>query len=172
MRILIPPEEKNIPKEYFYPSDYYFEHCVVGKLYTEWTDKLLSFGVKLDTKYDMDLTSDYVSMSGYNPNIIHMGGKFFKDSIFKISWNHNESSSPTDEQIKQIANMFCIDGWEIEKSHTGCKINTDDMSTNSGDICKYTKPWVNYLTFQGSRTILQFDIMKYNRIRQLNMLLD
>lgn len=76
-----------------------------------------------------------------------------------------------ESQKEHIGNFFCVDGWKKEEEYYPenydsislycCDktiIPTDlpepGMSANYGDIQKYTKTWVDYLTFQHSRIIL------------------
>jgi len=180
---------------YFYYSDYYFEFFYIGKIYRKWTDHILKCGIELDIKYDKD-TTEYVKNSGYNPDIIH-----FSDDLYKITWNLRQELRKIKmengyirhatcnyelhkKQKEHITKLFCIDGWEKEEAY-----NTDNfdmfkynntnppeegMSNQYGDIKKYTKPWVNYLTFQHSRIIVQFqleDYVKSLRENKLNRIL-
>ena len=102
-----------------------------------------------------------------NPNIIDMtpnNWNNYRTDQYKINWGH-KSHLPEDI-ILRIADYFCVDGWKEEKELYdifGKSKEYNGMSTQFGDIKKYTKPWVDYITFQNSRVIVQFYLDDFNK---------
>ena len=154
---------------YIFESDFYFENYYIGQVYRNFTDYIKQCGILLQTQtYDNNRTT-FVKNSGYLPHIIHFGVGIVtkRNDLYKITWDfaHTDGtiggSGINYEQIKYVAEYFCVDGWE------------DEDAINFGDIKNNTKHWVDYLTFQGSRMILQFyldDYIIYLRKQKMNSL--
>jgi hypothetical protein len=150
--------------DYDFYSDYYFEQHEVGEIAKLFTNIIKDTGILLDNSYSISSIKH-----NYNINIIHMN-----DDIFKFTWDikyHDSKYSIKFEQITNICKHFCIDGWEEEFYLYDMKLNDSVLSTQYQDIKYYTKKWVDYITFQHSRIILQFDFkkFKYSDLRKQKM---
>jgi len=147
--------------DYDFYSDYYFEQHEVGEISRLFTNIITDNGILLDNSYSISSIK-----RNYKINIIHM-----KDDIFKFTWDikyHDSKYSITFEQITNICKHFCIDGWVEEFYLYDINLNDSKLSTQYQDIKHYTKKWVDYITFQHSRIILQFDFkkFKYSNLRK------
>lgn len=144
--------------DYDFYSDFYFEQHEVGQTTILLTDIIKNNGILLS---ENELLSSKV---GYPANIIYMS-----DSTFKLTWDlkiiNHKYYEPSMKQIKSICEYFCIKGWEEEFSHYIYDVNSEPnkLSSQYNDVKYYTKKWVNYITFQNSRIILQFDLEKFKK---------
>lgn len=96
-------------------------------------------------------------------------------SDIKITWNYiDDPDTPfiahyelSKEQLNNICKYFCVGGWinEYNYYHNNMTVKSH-MSSQYKDIVYYTKKWVNYITFQNSRIILQFNLNKCNILRK------
>ncbi len=187
MKMITP--DKSIIKGYDFrrECDFLFEHCFIGDLYKEWTDYLLDNEIPMTVSYD-EHSSDFVKESGYSPKIIHMRYSDEDSGVYKMAWNHDDVNPdvepvPKSDNFKDIfAEIFCEEGWKHEcyyhefETRWGHNEYKEGYSKNIGDIKLNTKSWVEYLTFQGYRTIVQFNLFEYmkkvRREEQINSLLN
>jgi len=150
--------------DYVFYSDFYFEEHFVGNIARLFTNIINSNGILLN---DSDLIS---SKKGYNVHIISMS-----ESTFKLTWDlkllfkretRGDGLQYYDISIKQIKNIceyFCVDKWEEEFNYYSFIDDHKYFSSEYNSIQHYTKNWVNYISFQNSRIILQFDLEKFKK---------
>lgn len=158
--ILHPTEEDFNKSGYINYYNFYYEKCKVGELYENWISILKDNNIIFDDKPDILKFSTY--KYGYTPYTY----KFCFNSIDLISdigIITNNILSESDYEI--FSNLFLINGWEEELIYTFTARETKNInpnySSNYGEICCHTKSWVDYITFQGSRIILQFRFDDY-----------
>lgn len=185
---MITPDKSKIDNYQFRrESEFYFKHCFVGDVYKKWTDYLIDNDVYIDVSYD-EYDTEWIKTTGYAPDIIHMSYNEEDNGIYKISWHHqnlapHKSSNDNSLEFKKaFAELFCVDGWEHEErfsnyeSSFGHNDYKEGYAQTIGEINLYTKPWVKYLTFQGYRTIVQFNLFEYikyvHRGEQINSILN
>ena len=157
--------KKNI-SDYTYFSDYYFFEHEIGSTVKYFTDLIKKSGIEL---YAGITLADKI---GYNANIMEIKVKL--KPLFKITWDLNVNKTYDIKDVKEILDFFCTVGWETEYTHYirfyHHKQSTD-LSSQYHDIDYYTKPWVDYISVQNSRIILQFDFEKYKKteLRKLKL---
>ena len=160
-KILHPTETDFLKSGYFYYGDFYFAECVVGYLYEKYMNHFIENGLFFNKRED---NKKNILNLEYQPNII----KFDNDNIYtsetyKFTFRHYDNFILDFKKAKIFGNLFLIPGWENE------------YESNYGDITKHVKPWVDYLTYQGYRTILQFRFDNYlvteERKEKLNKIL-
>jgi hypothetical protein len=138
-------------------------------LYSEWLEKFINNGIP----FEMDVLLNTSSPLNHIISINSFTYKF----IFNIDINN---SGEIDYRLKYknyqlFANLFFIDGWEDELKYQLIYYQYRDKNTkpnpnfgdNYGEINYYVKSWVNYVTFQDSRVIVQFRLDKYERKEKL-----
>lgn len=113
-------------------------------------------------------------------NIGEWGGfrmSAMKEEIFKIDFEVKSTLNKrvfnyqkfTMTDYKEFADIFFIGDWKNELEYQltyyqdrhKTKKPNPKYSNNYGCIMIHTKDWVEYVTFQGSRVILQFNMGKY-----------
>lgn len=187
---MITPDTSKIENDNFFrESEFFFKYCFVGDIYKKFTDYLIDNGINIEVSYD-SYSSEWIKTTGYAPDIIHMSYDENDNGVYKIVWQHREPLSdgnvsnleqPVDF-MEIFAHLFCVDGWEHEEkfsnyeSKYGHSDYKEGYASGIGDIRLCTKPWVEYLTFQGYRTIVQFNLFEYikhvHRYEQINIILD
>lgn len=140
-------------------SDFYHKECFAGLVYDEWMK------IFLDNNINYEIKADIIKFSNYN---------FYTPFTYKFTFNFpfEKTHNMSREQYEIFADLFFIKGWEEELEYQLTfyqdrhKINKPDKrySDNYGDISVNVKPWIDYVTFQGSRTIIQFRLDKYIQI--------
>lgn len=177
-RTILHPTDEDFDKSgYVNYYNFYYEKCKVGELYEKWTSILKDNNIIFKNTPDIIRFSAY--KYGYTPYTYKFCFNKF-DLIDDIGTIPNYILSESDYEI--FAKLFLIDGWEEELTYTFTVRETINInpkfSSNFGDIIYYTKPWVEYLTFQGSRIILQFRFDDYlkssdlrnEKLKKLNLL--
>ena len=152
-----------------YENDFYYEKCKIGDLYDKWLNIFKSNGIIF-----------------YGDPVIL---KFRTHQIatpftYKLNFNFGPTLTDgnddgtiyytlTDDDHKIFAKLFLIDGWEEELIYTfsarDTKVRNINYSSNYGEVNYHTKSWVDYITFQGDRVILQFrfdDYLKSSDLRK------
>jgi len=143
---------------YEYFSDFFFFEDEVGSTVKYFTDLI---------KNEIELSNDDITLSdkmGYNGNIMKIN--INSTPLFKITWNLKNVKQYGKNDIKKIMDFFCVVGWGKEYDHYSVfekYIKNKDLSTQYHDVTFYTKSWVDYITIQNSRIILQFDFEKYKK---------
>jgi len=100
----------------------------------------------------------------------------FNDNItYKFNFNLKDKYNTydfTEKQYKLFANLFLKNDWKHELKSVLAFYNTNitGYSTNYGEVSVNTKKFVDYITFQDSRVILQINIDKLIRLEKLKNL--
>lgn len=142
-------------------SEFYYEECKIGDLYDKWINIFKSNGIVLFGDPVILKFSNY--KYSYTPFTYKLNFNFGPT----ITSGNDDTMyyTLTDDDHKIFAKLFLIDGWEEELIYTFSdhdkKIRNSNYSSNGGEIDYHTKPWVDYLTFDGSRIILQFRFDDY-----------
>jgi len=142
-------------------SEFYYKKCYAGLLYDEWMKIFLENGLIYENEPSIIRFEDY---GIYTPFTYKFNFNFPLDSsnhIFPMS-NYKHSD------YELFANLFFTKGWENELKYELTQYPDRNFqkpnpkySDYYGDILVHIKPWIDYLTFQGSRTIIQFRLDKY-----------
>lgn len=150
-------------------SEFYYEMCKIGNLYDKWVDifqnnGIIFFGDPVILKFD-----NY--KYGYTPFTYKLNFNF-GPTVRDCNDDGTTYYTLTDDDHKIFAKLFLINGWEDELIYTfsarDTKNRNPNYSSNYGEVNYYTKSWVDYLTFQGDRVILQFrfdDYLKSSELR-------
>ena len=109
------------------------------KLYNDWLNIFLNNGIPYENEIDIihfqtyDIYTPYTYKFTYN---------------FPLSNNLTVNAYDLTNSYKLFADLFFTDGWKEELDY-------------NGDIRCCVKNWIDYVTFQGYRTIIQFRWDKY-----------
>lgn len=137
-------------------------------LYNKWLNLFINEGIPFDIYPDIIKFDDYNVYTPFTYKFTFNLG--FTNSGIYYKYKLKE------KDYKLFADLFFIDGWKDELEHVtnldnimydGNKLYKTKYSINYGDINCYVKPWVDYVTFQGYRTIVQFRWDKYSRKEKL-----
>jgi len=117
-------------------SQFYYEECKVGYLYEKWMNQFIENGMLFNN----------------TPDIIKFEGQSYTSFTYKFCFNFPNSEGVygggykiKTSDYELFAKLFLTEKWRAELY----------------DIKNNVKPWVDYLTFQGSRIILQFRFDSY-----------
>ena len=131
-------------------------------LYNEWLNIFLNKGIPFENETDIIHFTNYKVYTPYTYKFT------YNFSLLQVTSDDNNYQF-SDSDYKLFANLFFTDGWEEELDYQliyyqdrfKVKKPNENFSDNYGDICWYVKDWVEYVTFQGYRTIIQFRWDKY-----------
>lgn len=136
-------------------------------LYNKWLLLFINNGIPFEID-DYDIIK-FDSYEIYTPNTYKFNfnlGLTNSGIIYKYGFKTSD--------YKLFADLFFIDGWREELEYQLNLENIDQIwrnhpkySRNYSEISYYVKPWVDYVTFQGYRTIVQFRLDKYLRKEKL-----
>lgn len=100
---------------------------------------------------------------------------FNDNTTYKFNFNLKQTYNTydfTEKQYKLFANLFLKDNWkhELETVLAFYNTNITGYSKNYGEVRVNTKNFVDYITFQDSRVILQINLNKLIRLEKLKKL--
>lgn len=104
-----------------------------------------------------------------------------KNVVYKFNFNIYNSYNYifSKHEHKLFADIFFTEGWEEELDYAltyyanrykTIKTN-ENYSDNYGEVCVHVKPFVEYVTFQHGRVIVQLNVdklMRKEKLKQLN----
>lgn len=146
-------------------SEFYYEKCKIGDLYDKWINIFKSNGIIF---YGDPVILKFITHQIATPFTYKLNFNF-GPTLTDGNDDGTKYYTLTDDDHKIFAKLFLIDGWEEELIYTFSardqvinKTRNPNYSSNYGEIDYHTKPWVDYLTFDGSsRIILQFRFDDY-----------
>lgn len=146
-------------------SDFYHKKCFAGLVYDKWMK------IFLDNNINYEIEADIIKFRNYDIYTPYTY-KFIFNFPFGLEKTHDMSRELSKEQYEIFADLFFTKGWEEELEYQLTfyqdrhKINKPNKrySDNYGEIRVNVKPWIDYVTFQGRRTIIQFKLDKYIQI--------
>ena len=140
-------------------------------LYLQWLHKFVTNGMPFKIPHTCDIIQ-FTTYDNYTP--------FTYKFTFNMSDDFFDPNCLAIYDFKQIdyelfAELFFTNGWEEEleyqliyyQDRNKIKKTNPNFGDNYGEIKYYVKPWVDYVTFQGYRTIIQFRFDKYERLEKL-----
>lgn len=112
-------------------------------LYSKWLEKFVSNGIPFEMDCDIIKFDSYKVYTPLTYKFTFNMGLSDSDKIFTYKFNQ--------KNYKLFADLFFIKGWE------------EELRNSQGDVKYCVKPWLDYVTFQGYRTIVQFRYDKYEK---------
>jgi hypothetical protein len=167
MSIILHPTEdevKDFTSGYYNESDFYYKECEIGNLYDRYVNFFKDDNIIFLGQPDI---RKFTNFRLYTPFTYKFN--FYISPIIRDINDTTEYYTLTDDDYKIFAKLFLIDGWEEEFIYTFSARETKNINKNSnfGEICCHTKSWVDYITFQESRIILQFRFDDYLKSPEL-----